>query len=729
MLSRLPLRSLFLLALLALTVAGCSQRTPPASTPPAPGPSDEASDTRGPSEETEATSQDPAQDPGQDPAGIPTEPAEEWLPLPGPDGRYTEEQLAGPEDPAPGEELTESPHDELDKPAPEISAEEAEAEMALVADSEPTFDVPIEVNDRVLAYIELYSKRIPSRWVHGLKRSGRYMEMFREIFAEEGVPQDLVYFAHVESAYKTSAYSRARAKGVFQFIAATGKRYGLRVDYWVDERSDPEKACRASARYLKDLYDEFGDWYLALAGYNAGEGKIRRAIRKTGKKDFWAIAKTRYIRRETKNYVPAILATILISKDPQKYGFDFEYDDEITYETVQVEGAADFRVLAESAGTDVATIKLLNPALRRQQTPPLVTSDVRVPVGTGQKMLVALAEIPKDKRVTFQRHYVRQGESLSTIARAYGVSVYSIQQANGMGRRTMIRAGKTLKIPSASGPALPAVAGADGTVTYRVRRGDSLSRIASRFGTSSRSIANQNRMSIHDVLSVGQKLTFVPGPGYVARSKPKAQPRTPIPAGQSVTHRVVGGDTLWDLAKRYGTTAGAIARANGISTRATLKLGQKLTVPSGNGGASTSQTAVARNSAAPAAAATASTAAAASQGTVGYTVRNGDNLWVIAKQFNTTPAAIAEASGISTRKTLRIGDRLKVVPGARNRAAARKAMADAPVDGPLTHRVRRGDTLWEIASKYRTSIDNLCSLNGINRNATLRPGTRLTVRR
>ena len=268
------------------------------------------------------------------------------------------------------EEVEPSPLDELPETAPDLSASDLEKEKQLVAESIPTFDIPMVLNDKVVSYVEYFSNRQKAFFSASLARSGRYVEAFRKTFDEAGIPKDLVYMAHVESAFKTNAYSKAKAKGIYQFIAATGRRYGLRIDSWVDERSDPEKSARASAAYLKDLHAMFGDWYLALAAYNAGEGKVQRSLAKTRKEDFWSLASTKLLRAETKNYVPAILAATLIAKQPEKYGFDVQLDPPVVTEVVKIEGQTDLRILARLADVDLETLRQLNLQLRRGMTPP-----------------------------------------------------------------------------------------------------------------------------------------------------------------------------------------------------------------------------------------------------------------------------------------------------------------------------------------------------------------------
>jgi membrane-bound lytic murein transglycosylase D len=418
--------------------------------------------------------------------------------------------------------------------------------------------------------------------------------MIHRIFAEEGVPLDLAYLAHVESAYKPNALSRARAKGLFQFMAGTGRQYGLRQDYWIDERSDPEKSTRAAARYLKDLYAMFGDWYLAMAAYNGGPGRVSRAMAQTRTTDFWSLATTSKIRLETKNYVPAILAATLISKNPAKYGFTFEPDAPLEYDTIDVDGAVDLRVLARLAGSDGDTMHALNPALRRHQTPPDRVTAIRVPKGTGVSTLSALLVLPQSERVIVLYHHVRRGDTLSRISGRYGVSVAALQSENKMGRMTVLRVGQTLRVPaggvgapgswkedtaSASRHGKPRSTGA--TILYRVRRGDTLTRVAANYDTTVAALAAANGFSTRRTLRTGERIRVVPGVRTAEVARRSAKPpekKTTVAAATGSVHTVRSGDTLWKIANRYRVTVGELCELNDLSVGSLLLPGMRLTV-------------------------------------------------------------------------------------------------------------------------------------------------------
>lgn len=411
-------------------------------------------------------------------------------------------------------------------PVEEAPASAETRAMAAEAVQEETLDVRVELNEAVLSCIDLYQGRLREWFEEALARGHRYLPHIREVFAAEGLPQDLAYVALVESAFKPNAYSRARAKGVWQFISATGKRYGLRQDWWVDERSDPEKATRAAAAYLKELYAMFGDWNLALAAYNAGERRVQRGIDRYKTNDFWRLRKTRAFRRETRNYVPLIHAAILIAKAPEKYGFAITPESPPEYETVPVEGAVDLRVIAECVEAPIEDVRGLNPALRRLATPAGRRFDVRVPSGRAEALAACLESLPPQKRVRFRTHVVARGQTLSGIAARNGVRARDIAEANNLSLGRLLRVGTELIIPiaprprisparrAAAGPAplVPAAGvdeAADGRVRirYRIRPGDTLTGIAAQYGTTVRALRSWNGLR-SSWIAAGDHLTI-----------------------------------------------------------------------------------------------------------------------------------------------------------------------------------------------------------------------------
>jgi len=302
--------------------------------------------------------------------------------------------------------------------------------------------LPVEYNDRVRRSIHRFcggEREIFRIW---LARSRRYLGIIREVLRREGLPEDLAYLAMVESGFNPWAYSRARAVGIWQLMRSTAKRYGLRVDWWVDERRDPLSSSYAAARFLKDLYREFGDWRLAIAAYNCGPGRLRRAIRRAGTRDFWKLP----LPRETSEYVPKFMAALTISKFPEFFGFqEVTYEEPLRYEEVEVEGVMDLRVAARLVGRPYAELRALNPALRRGYIPPCKYR-LRIPEGTAERFLGSYAQLSPQERVEWFRHRVRRGDTLWELARAYRTSVRAIMEANRLSGST-IRPGQDLLIP------------------------------------------------------------------------------------------------------------------------------------------------------------------------------------------------------------------------------------------------------------------------------------------
>jgi membrane-bound lytic murein transglycosylase D len=385
-------------------------------------------------------------------------------------------------------------------------------------------DLGIEVNDAVLACIGLYQGRLRDWFSEALERGGRYLPRIREVFAQEGIPQDLAYVALVESAFKTGALSRAKAKGVWQFIPSTGRRFGLQQDWWVDERSSPEKSTRAAARYLKWLYDNFQDWNLALAAYNAGEGRVARSMDRHNTEDYWELVENRALARETRNYVPMIHAAILVARSPEKYGFQVTPEPLLTFDSVPVQGAFDLRAVAECANTDLGRIQLLNPELRRLATPAGRTYPVKVPTGSAAAVRECLDGIPAERRVTFRTHTLKKGETLYALARKYGSRPQDIAAANGLSTSKRLARGTELIIPvppptaaartrgavrtaSAMSPTAPRASAGRVRVDHRVQSGDTLTRIAARYKTTVRDIMAWNKGLRPKQLAAGALVT------------------------------------------------------------------------------------------------------------------------------------------------------------------------------------------------------------------------------
>ena len=390
-------------------------------------------------------------------------------------------------------------------------------------DEEITYDVPIVRNESVEDYVEYFQTRLRDKFKLWLERSGRYIPIMREIFKEHGLPEDLVFVALIESGFNPYAYSRARAVGPWQFMKATGLRYGLRIDSWVDERRDPIKSTRAAARYLKDLYSQFGSWPLAMAGYNAGEGKIGRALVKAKADDFWDLRSTRYIRPETKGYVPKFMAATIIAKNPERYGFTLDYHEPLRYDVTTLPASADLRVVAQAAGVPYEEIKALNPELKTELTPPTMEHySVRLPLGTQQTFADAYSRIPEERKIIGTRYSIRRNDTLSAIAKRFGATVSLLREINRLPQGHRLREGEVLFIPklqsvprefkprvaaaSKKPPVQMATAAGGGKILYRVKDGDTLWDISKSFNVSVQDLKRFNDLGRRSLIRPGDQL-------------------------------------------------------------------------------------------------------------------------------------------------------------------------------------------------------------------------------
>jgi membrane-bound lytic murein transglycosylase D len=391
-------------------------------------------------------------------------------------------------------------------------------------------DLPLTVNDEVLSFLNFFQTPRGRAIVEtGLRRAGRYREMIQRVFHEEGVPQDLIYLAQAESAFQPLALSRAGARGMWQFVSYRGQQYGLRHTWWIDERQDPEKATRAAAQHLRDLYGLFGDWYLAMAAYNCGPGNVQKAIEWTGYADFWELYRRNVLPRETKNYVPIILALTLIAKDAAHYNIQAEPETPVPTDIVKPGRAIDLRLVAETIDVDVEKLRALNPSLLRLATPDDTSFELHLPAGTASKFSAEIADIPADKWVSWRRHRVESGETLAIVAKKYRVTPVAIAEANNLERGAALAPGEKLIIPATQ----PQSEAKRRLVSYRVRKGDTLGGIADRFSVDAEDVRKWNRMKSNKV-GRGMVLRIYTLGGAPesspARRRSKAQKKAPTAA-------------------------------------------------------------------------------------------------------------------------------------------------------------------------------------------------------
>ncbi len=353
------------------------------------------------------------------------------------------------EEQMPGESLPEPPPAPIEPEAPlSLSPpQENPVEKPKPLPSQLLSVFPSLPNDQVGKFIDVFQTRGGGFFTNALGRSNAYTHMMKKIFREKNLPEELVYLALIESGYNPKAFSRSKASGIWQFIARTAKRYGLKVNKWVDERRDPEKSTYAAAEYLKSLYRMFNSWDLATASYNAGEGKVLKAMRKANSQDFWEISQSRYLKKETKEYVPMFLAAMTIANDPQGYGFqNVAYHPPLVYEKVLVPPATRLERIARAAETDLSEIQTLNPSLRRDQTPPDARHfEIKLPPG---KKEVFEKNFKVSKQVKAKTHRVLRGETLSRIAKKYRIPLQALCAQNELSPHSSLKPGKVLLLPA-----------------------------------------------------------------------------------------------------------------------------------------------------------------------------------------------------------------------------------------------------------------------------------------
>ncbi|BBD09451.1 LysM peptidoglycan-binding domain-containing protein [Desulfovibrio ferrophilus] len=597
------------------------------------------------------------------------------------------------EQPADAPEVAIAPEDASGLDAVEQEAAEALAlaedgtpltpqeEEALESEPEISFDLGQHDTKEVRSFFKYFThhKKGRKNFERWLERSAKYLPYVRRVFAERGLPHDLVYLPFVESGYNPRAGSRAGAKGMWQFMPYTGRKFGLEVGWWVDERYDPYKATHAAADYLTVLHEEFGDWYLALAAYNAGEGRVGRAIKKSGCEDFFELSQMKtnrwrrgrrlyYLPKETRLYVPKLLAVIKIVQNLESLGFKpLDWSAPDTVAQVNVPPRTDLREVAKVSGLSWQQFKDFNPAYAEPGSHPNEKSTVYVPTDKAEAAQAYLASAERKEYKAYYSFYkVRKGDSWYRISRRFGVPIAVLKGYNNK-RSNLLRPGQSLKIPG----------------------------------------KGETRLTAAQIKS---------------QRKARSKNATNVLAGKVNTkgQYVVGsGDSLWSIAKAHKTTVSKLAAANGLSSKARLRMGQTLTIP---GGKTLAIQTVAKATQPVTAD---SNVRQLAQSRSNYVVHSGDSLWSVAKHYGTTVGTLAKANGLSSRSSLKIGQRL-YIPDQSSTATLRTAEQAEQAKQVITYKVRRGDTLYAIAKRFRVSEQSIRQWNGMD-SSRIYPGDKLKL--
>lgn len=501
-----------------------------------------------------------------------------------------------------------------------------------VASTQILPDIPLVMNSRVGNAIRFFQGKGRKSFENWMERGKYHIPLIKAVLVQEGMPEDLVYLAMIESGFKPTAYSYAHAAGPWQFIKSTGELFDLEINYWYDERCDPIKATIAATKYLKKLYNDFDDWYLSFAAYNCGEGRVARHIRTYNTKDFWQLNR---LPRQTRNYVPTYIAATIIARDPVKYGFaDWDFSSEYKIDSVLVTECIDLKDIAKACGCSVILLKDYNTAIMRSCTPPDEKIWFYLPYGKGEVLTAKLNDLPVKEKQDLVKYKVKRGDNLSKIAARYGTTVsaiMSIKENNIKSRRSIIRVGQILSIPSAGMPTQPSVTQTSKPsqprrekITHTVVRGDNLSKIAKLYSTSVSSIKKWNNIYKSNQIYPGQKLTIYALP---LNTSDKSY----------INYTVKKNDTIWDIANLYNVSVTDIKRLNKITDHRSIKPGDKIKIALTRDNLSKTET----------------------KEEVVYIVKKGDSLWKIAKKFGITISDIKKANNLKSAK-IQPGDKLKI---------------------------------------------------------------------
>ena len=460
---------------------------------------------------------------------------------------------------------------------------------------EVTFDFPITINRQVEVYIELFQGKQRKYFGRWLARSGYYLPMIHKELKDAGIPLDLAYLSMIESGFNQRAYSRSRAVGLWQFMKGTGRQYHLAVDNYVDERRDALKSTKAAATYLKDLYNEFGDWYLAVAAYNGGPGTMNKAIRRAKSKDFWEIAQKKSLKLETKRYVPKLIAAIMIAKEPEKYGFtDIVYEKPLIFDELLVGPGLSFEAVALLTGSPSKTIKNLNLELKTGKTPLNKEQYVlKIPSGTRQLAQSNLPRLHRGVSTDYKTHIIRKNETLAQICKRYNINTTTLLKINNLKSNKLV-AGTRLRIPyrTIHYRILPegveaSIAARDDLILHTIKKGESISKISLQYQVPPELIVAWNGLpSVHKIRAGQQLALYLSDGGSPTVSDKAAAPEqfsaadnvivlsnqykiassSPAQQAEYRWYQVKNGDSLWTISRRFKTSPGDIKKWNNLKS-------------------------------------------------------------------------------------------------------------------------------------------------------------------
>lgn len=613
----------------------------------------------------------------------------------------------------------------------QVSPDDSLSKTLITCQKQTAYNVPVVYNDRVLGALEFFVNRRRETMQRWFERMPYYLPLMQQMFSERDIPTDLAYLPLIESGFNPKAYSFAHASGIWQFIYATGSRYGLRRNFWIDERRDPLKSTAAAIGYLDDLYDEFGDWYLVLAAYNCGEGGVRRAVSRAETADYWSLT----LPRETMLYVPKFLSSLMVAKNPGCFGYEPLPGDSITLahlDTVYVHDCIDMATLEKGMGLKKGTLRALNPHILQWCTPPDMKNVLLyLPPGARATCDSVITALPENEKVRWYRYRIRGGDNLIAIAAKFGLSVKALKNVNKLNSNRII-AGRYLFIPLPSGrsakigdentagpdsPSAPRpspkkdvspVPSGHHSITYRVKPGETLSQIAEVFHVPLSTLSVWNRISNRDNLRAGSRLVIYvkdkPGSGAPANTGTS----TTRQSGPDNNYVVKAGENLSVIARKLNVSVQDLCRWNARDrSNPIIHPGEKLKYQSR--GSLSQQEANPEHTPAGTA--------------VKYKVSAGDNLIGIAGMFHVPLEQVLKLNGLTKTSLIKIGQILKIPPSTTTKPR------QAPTKGEkvIYYKVQPGDNLWNISREFSVPLSEILSLNNLDRGAPIKPGDTLKI--